>query len=123
MIDLGIRVIGRREGSVPRAPIEAGLEEGLLAAAQAVASDARALHLLRRDPKRPLPSRLAESITAARDPNGLAATVKAGGPRAPYAAVVEFGAAGRPAKPFLYPALQMNRRRILESLLRAGGGR
>ncbi|MFZ5610178.1 MAG: hypothetical protein ACOY99_11290 [Pseudomonadota bacterium] len=74
----------------------AGLSRQL---AEKVAMDARTNVLAGRDPARPLPSTLAESIAVIED--GAAVKVVAA---APHAGFVEFGTARQPARPFLGPA-------------------
>lgn len=76
-----------------------GVAEALLGLAEELAEEARARVLENRDPRRPLPSRLADSISV--ETADGEAVVRAA---APHAAFVEFGTRHVPARPFLGPA-------------------
>lgn len=103
-----------RQGSDPSAAsaqIVAGVSDALLGLAEEVAEDARTRVLDQRDPARPLPSALADSIQAVKD--GMQAVVYTD---APYAIYVELGTRRQPARPFLGPAAERLRGRMGERI-------
>jgi HK97 gp10 family phage protein len=70
--------------------------------------------------------KLHRSIRVKMDPSGQSGRLIAGGRRAPHGHLVEFGTKRMPARPYLYPAAQRARRRVLAELQRlfvARGGR
>lgn len=86
-----------------------------------VAGEARANIIALRDPGRPLPSLLANSIATGIAEDGMSGTVSAGGAIAPYAPFVEFGTTRAPAQPFLGPALATHAERIRRDIVTALG--
>lgn len=81
--------------------------EAVLGLAEELADEARARVIEQRDPDRPLPSALADSITVESD--GYGALVRSDAPYAPYAPYVEFGTRRMAARPFLAPAAEYMR--------------
>lgn len=91
--------------------ILAGLSDTLLGLAEELAGDARARVLENRDPARPLPSVLAESIQVVNE--GTHAEVRTDAPHAVY---VELGTRRVAARPFLVPAVEALRGRMAEQV-------
>ncbi len=112
----GVDGLARRLDIVAQAAEET-IRRRLLAAARETARTAAARVREQRDPARPLPSRLAESLVI--DEAAATITVAA---TAPYAAFVELGTARTAAEPFLGPAFTEARAALAADLPRRGGG-
>ena len=111
MADGGAALRGLKEtlaalGCVRRAA-RTGAVKGAQAAAQAIARDARALAPVRT-------GRLRESIDGRIESSGPDEVRAVVGSDVEYAAAVELGARGRPARPFLLPAAERNTERARE---------
>jgi len=112
-VEGGRRVARRLEA---RARIsEADILDCLRDAAAAIALAAAERVLAQRDPERPLPSRLAESISVIEARAQSCVLVEAA---APYAVFVELGTARLPAEPFLQPAFDDEAAQLAASLPR-----
>jgi len=72
--------------------------------AQALAAAAQRAVLIQRDPRRPLPSRLAESIHVVAVGDAIQVVASAD-----HAVSVEFGTRSRPARPFMRLAIEQVR--------------
>ena len=92
--------------------VAVALSDAISRGLDVIAATARVNVAALRDPGRPSPSPLAESIQSVMDVDGLSGAVQAGGSQAPYAVFVEFGTVRSPAQPFLAPALAANAERI-----------
>lgn len=97
--DGGRRLARRLEAVTARA--ETRMLDCLRNAADALAEAAAERVLAQRDPRRPLPSRLAESIAVIEEREHARVVVEAA---APYAVFVELGTARMAPEPFLQPA-------------------
>lgn len=102
--------------------LDARVAATLEQAAEEIRDEARARVMELRNPARPLPSRLAESIHVAGG-NGPEVLVRAD---APHAAAVEFGTRHMAPRPYLSPAAEGARGtlagRLARALLAAFGG-
>jgi len=101
-----VRRLRNIEPQAKRCILEVLREEG-----ETLAGQARERVRVQREPDRPDPSRLAQSITSSAE--DMVVTVQAS---APYAVFVELGTSKMPAEPFLQPAFDETVQRLSRRL-------